>query len=65
MATTISEAITEAALGPAKVATEGVSAESHPLPDLIAADKYRAAKAAAAKNHRGFYWAKADPGGGG
>ena len=40
------DVLSEAAQGPRRVDSDGVSAESHPLKDLIALDKHLTAKSA-------------------
>ncbi len=42
----LSQTIQDAAAGPAKVSVDGTTAEARPLPELIEADKYLAAKRA-------------------
>ncbi len=46
MSDDLKDAIKESAQGPKKASGDGVSAEQHPLPDQIEADKYLAAKEA-------------------
>jgi hypothetical protein len=57
----LSETIANAAGGPKAGTTDGFSVESHPLPDLIAADKYLGAKAAAKKKRKGLGFIKLIP----
>ena len=42
----LSDTIEEAAQDPQSASKDGITATSHPLPDLIAADKYLAGKTA-------------------
>lgn len=46
----LSESIESAAAAPLKSSADSISAEQHPLQDLIAADRYLASKEAAANN---------------
>lgn len=62
MSDDLEDTIRDAAAGPLKAATDAVSAENHPLPDLIAADKYLASKAAADNGRtRGLRFSKIVP----
>lgn len=65
--TTPQEAIESAALAPKKVAVDGQSVEEHSIRDLIEADRYLAAKRAAANSrpHFGLRFTKLIPPGGG
>lgn len=57
------EAIVEALENPRRVSGDAGSVEGHSLPDLIAADKYLAAKAAASTRNRGLRFTKLIPDG--
>lgn len=57
----LSETIEAVAADPLKAASDGQSAEQHPLPDLIEADRYLAAKAAAAAKGSGLRFTKLVP----
>jgi len=59
----ISDAIEKAAKGPARVTIDGNTVESHPIPDLIAADQYATRKAAVARKGLPIRIAKIVPGG--
>ena len=48
-------------LGPKSAAFDGQSAEAHPLPDLIAADRYGRATAAAAAGGTGIRFLRIIP----
>lgn len=50
-----------AANQPKQAMADGVSVTNHSLPDLIEAEKHVAAKAAAAKAHRGLRFTKLVP----
>lgn len=57
MADTIAERLEELAQQPYEVMGDAGSVKSHKLPDLIAADKYAAGKAAAeSANSSGSFW---------
>ena len=56
-------ALEAAMIGPRKAAGDGVSVEQHSLPDLIAAEKHVAQKAAASSPARGMRFSKIVPGG--
>jgi hypothetical protein len=63
---TVEEAIESAAVGMAKRSKEGDrEQENYPLKELIEADRYLAAKRAAAKSHFGLRMTKCIPPGGG
>lgn len=53
--------IVSAASGPAKVSGDAGSVEQHPLPDLIAADRYVRSIDAAKRPNRGLKFAKLVP----
>jgi len=53
--------IHDAAAGPAKVTSDGLSVDAQKIPDLIAADKYLASKAAAKLPRRGLRYSKFVP----
>lgn len=55
--TAVADAINE----PKQATADGVSVQQHSLPDLIQAEKYLAAKAAASKKHSGLRFAKLVP----
>ena len=61
MATTIEQAIEDAATGPRKAKVDGVEVEQHPIKDLIEADQYLATKAAAANRGLGIRISKMVP----
>ncbi|HPP28912.1 MAG TPA: hypothetical protein PLV57_20585 [Phycisphaerae bacterium] len=62
MADDLKDAIRQNAQGPKQVSTDGVNVEQHSLADQIAADKYLAAKDAAARNPaKGFARVKIVP----
>ena len=62
MADDLKDAIRQNAQGPKQVSTDGVNVEQHSLADQIAADKYLAAKDAAARNPaKGFTRVKIVP----
>ena len=52
MAEDLKDAIKSNAEGPRQASADGVSAQQHPLPDQIAADKYLSAKRAARADPR-------------
>lgn len=54
-------AVAKAMTEPRSAAADGISTSSHSLPDLIAAEKYQAAKAAGRKSHRGLRFSKLVP----
>lgn len=56
-----SETIETAAVEPAQASGDGVSMQSRPISELIAADQYLAAKRAAARSHGGLRFAKIQP----
>lgn len=53
MADDLSQQIEDAATGPARVVSDGTDVTARPIKDLIEADKYLAAKRAAAKSKTG------------
>jgi hypothetical protein len=55
--------VSEAMANPKEASADGVTVKSHSLPELIEAEKYLAAKAAAAKPARGLRFSKLVPGG--
>ena len=61
----LSETIRQTALGPASVSVGGVSVQAQDVSKIIEADRYLAAKRAAAKNHLGLYFVKLQPPGAG
>ncbi len=61
MADDLDEILEKNAKGPAKVAGDAGSVEQHPLPDQIEADRYLAAKRAAAERKRGLRFNKLVP----
>jgi hypothetical protein len=63
MSDEVSNKLAEAAVGPKRVRTDAGEVESHDLVDIIEADKYLAAKAAAAgtNKHRGLRFNKIIP----
>lgn len=62
MADDLKDAIKKNAEGPKQASADGVTAQQHSLPDQIAADKYLAAKDAAARNPaKGFTRVKIVP----
>lgn len=62
MADDLKDAIRKNAQGPESAEADGVRVRQHPLPDQIAADKYLAAKEAAARNPaKGFTRVKIVP----
>lgn len=50
----LKQTIIDAAQSPKKASNETGAVEAHPIPDLIAADRYAASKAAASKPRRGL-----------
>lgn len=54
MSDEVSDALKQAAVGPKRVRTDAGEVEAHDLEQQIAADKYLAAKAAAASSGRGL-----------
>ena len=57
--TTIADAIQQQALdGVSSFSVDGMSTTALPIADLIAADRYRAAKAAQSRNHHGIAFVK-------
>ena len=63
MADDLDQAILENAQGPAKVSGDSGSMEQHPLPEQIAADRYRESKKAARKRGLGIAMKKLVPSG--
>jgi hypothetical protein len=61
MSDEVSDALKQAAQGPKRVRTDAGEVEAHDLDQQIAADKYLAAKAAAASAGRGLRFNKAIP----
>jgi hypothetical protein len=61
MADDLDETIRDNAQGPAKASGDSGSMEQHKLPDQIAADRYLAAKQAAASKRRGLVFNKLVP----
>lgn len=61
MAEDLTNAISDGAEAPKRVKTNAGEAEAHPLPDLIAADRYLQAKEAAARKTSGLRFAKLVP----
>ena len=57
----LDEAILENATGPARASGDSGSVDQHPLPDQITVAKYRAARTAVARPHRGLYFTKLVP----
>jgi hypothetical protein len=58
---TITDAIRANASGPANATGDQGSFEQHAIQDQIAADRYRASKAASAKPHRGMRFTRIIP----
>ncbi len=58
---TITDAIRENAVGPAKASGDSGSFEQHSIQDQIAADQYLASKRAATKPHRGLRFSRIVP----
>ena len=56
-----STALNAAVAGPKSATTDGMTVESQPIPDLIAADKYLASKCAASSPTRGLRFNKLVP----
>ncbi len=63
MAENLNNSILENASNPAKVSSDGLSVEQHPLADQIAADKYLASKNAMRKKGLGIRFSKLSPSG--
>ncbi len=61
MAENLEETIVENLKSPAKVSSDGVSVEQHPLADQIAADKYLASKNATQRKGLGIKFSKLSP----
>ncbi len=62
MAEDLDSTIEQNAAGPRQVTSDGLTAQQHPLPDQIAADKYLAGKAAMQRNPaKGFTRVKIVP----
>lgn len=61
MTENLEEKIADSASGPAKVSSDGISVEQHPLADQIAADKYLASKTATQKKGIGIKFSKLSP----
>lgn len=59
--TDLESVIADAAAGPKRVKGDAGEVEQQPLPDLIAADKYLAAKVAAGKKTSGVRFTKLVP----
>lgn len=57
----LSEQIEDAAGNPKKVQSDAGSAEAHPLPDLIAADRYLKSNDAQEQPHKGIRFHKWRP----
>lgn len=57
----VSDKLEQAAQQPKRVRTDAGEAESHSLPDLIEADRYLAAKAAAKTRSRGLRFSQIVP----
>lgn len=57
------ETIETAAVEPAQASGDGVSMSNRSISELIEADRYLAAKRAAAQKHGGLRFAKIQPGG--
>ncbi len=53
--------VVQAVAGPRSASSDGQSVESHPLPDLIAAEKYLASKRAACNPARGLRFTRLVP----
>jgi hypothetical protein len=62
---TISEAITQAALGPKRSKENGREVEEHAMDQLIKADNHVSGKTAGRKNHMGLRFGKIVPPGAG
>ncbi|HBG25675.1 MAG: hypothetical protein A2Y10_02495 [Planctomycetes bacterium GWF2_41_51] len=63
MSNEIENIIQENLNSPAKVSSDGVSVEQHPLSEQIAADKYLASKTAAQRKGLGIKFSKLSPSG--
>ena len=63
VAPTVSNSVATAIANPKEASADGVMVKSHSLPELIEAEKYLAAKAAAKKSHRGLRFSRVIPGG--
>jgi hypothetical protein len=61
----ISEAITQAALGPKSSTVNGVTLQEHDLDQLIRVEKHLASKTAGTRNHMGLRFGKIVPPGAG
>ncbi|OHB60788.1 MAG: hypothetical protein A2Y12_16090 [Planctomycetes bacterium GWF2_42_9] len=61
MADNLEKSILDNASSPAKVSSDGVSIEQHPLSDQIAADKYLASKTATQRKGLGIKFSKLSP----
>jgi hypothetical protein len=61
MAENLEKTIEENLKSPAKVTSDGVSVEQHPLADQIAADKYLASKNATQRKGLGIKFSKLSP----
>ena len=61
MAEDLSETIADAAQNPRKAVVDGVDIEQHPLPDLIKAAQYDAAKKAAKRSSLGLRFTRLTP----
>ena len=59
----VTDAMTAALLGPKSASSDGQSVESHGLKDLIALDRYLAAKCAVKNRTRGLRFNTMTPGG--
>ncbi|OQA04265.1 MAG: hypothetical protein BWY69_00049 [Planctomycetes bacterium ADurb.Bin401] len=59
----LNNSILENSQQPAKVSSDGLSVEQHPLADQIAADKYLASKTAIQKKGLGIKFSKLSPSG--
>jgi len=62
---TIQDAIEETAKGPAQVSADGTTVSAQKIADQIEADRYLAAKTAAARNHFGLRFVRLEPPGAG
>jgi hypothetical protein len=59
----LNNSILDNAQQPAKVSSDGVSVEQHPLSEQIAADKYLASKTATRRKGLGIKFSKLSPSG--
>jgi hypothetical protein len=59
----LNNSIFDNASSPAKVSSDGISVEQHPLSDQIAADKYLASKTATQRKGLGIKFSKLSPSG--